>query len=257
MLERGIRPLPRLSGGREQRFGTPAGGSPDIHNLYAYLKHFGGICSSHTSATNMGTDWRDNDPAVEPVVEIYQGHRQNYEEPKAPKAAKNAADSIGGYQPAGYVWNALAKGYRLGFQSSSDHVSTHISYGIVFAEDASRKAILDAFKKRHSYAANDNILLDVRCANHLMGDEFTLHEPPTLEILVEGTRAVKQIDIVRQVGESQPAYVYAVHPNQRRVKLSWTDSGVVAGQTNMYYVRIQQTDGALAWASPLWIHYRR
>ena len=51
--------------------------------LYAYLKFFGGIVASHTSATNMGTDWRDNDPQMEPVVEIYQGDRQNYEMPDA------------------------------------------------------------------------------------------------------------------------------------------------------------------------------
>ena len=49
--------------------------------LYAYLKQFDGIVGSHTSATSMGTDWRDNDPKVEPVVEIYQGDRQNYEMP--------------------------------------------------------------------------------------------------------------------------------------------------------------------------------
>ena len=43
---------------------------------------------SHTSATGMGTDWRDNDPEVEPVVEIYQGHRQSYEHLGAPAAAQ-------------------------------------------------------------------------------------------------------------------------------------------------------------------------
>ncbi|HEV3122724.1 MAG TPA: hypothetical protein VGY53_12510, partial [Isosphaeraceae bacterium] len=64
---RGIRPLPHLEGAG-QLFGTQEAGSPDIKNLYAYLKHFGGLCSSHTSATSMGTDWRDNDPEVEPVV---------------------------------------------------------------------------------------------------------------------------------------------------------------------------------------------
>ena len=34
----------------------------------------------------MGTDWRDNDPDAEPVVEIYQGMRQNYEMPEAPRS---------------------------------------------------------------------------------------------------------------------------------------------------------------------------
>ena len=27
----------------------------------------------------MGTDWRDNEPQIEPVVEIYQGARNSYE----------------------------------------------------------------------------------------------------------------------------------------------------------------------------------
>ncbi|MDA2936805.1 hypothetical protein MYX75_00880 [Acidobacteria bacterium AH-259-A15] len=76
----------------------------------------------------MGTDWRDNDPEVEPMVEIYQGDRQNYEMPGAPKTNTDS-DSIGGWRSLGFVSNALTKGYRLGFQASSDHVSTHMSYG--------------------------------------------------------------------------------------------------------------------------------
>ena len=81
MPRRGIRPLPR-----GELAGHAREGSPDTKLLYAYLKHFGGICASHTSGTNMGTDWRDNDPTVEPVVEIYQGHRHNYEHPGAPRS---------------------------------------------------------------------------------------------------------------------------------------------------------------------------
>ena len=119
----------------------------------------------------MGTDWRDNDPEVEPVVEIYQGHRHNYEHFGAPRSPTEAT-KIGGYQPKGFIWNALEKGYRLGFESSSDHVSTHLSYAIVYAEDTSRPALIDAFKKRHCYAATDNILLDVRSGDHFMGDMF-------------------------------------------------------------------------------------
>ena len=166
MPRRGIRPLPR-----GELPGTPENGTPDTKMLYPYLKHFGGICASHTSGTNMGTDWRDNDPTVEPVVEIYQGHRHNYEHFGAPRSATEETQ-IGGYQPAGFIWNALEKGYRLGFQSSSDHVSTHMSYAIVLADDVSRQGIIDAFKKRHCYAATDNIILDVRCGEHLMGDIF-------------------------------------------------------------------------------------
>ena len=55
--------------------------------LYAYLRKHRGIAVSHTSATGMGTDWRDNDPEVEPLVEIYQGDRVSAEHEGAPKAA--------------------------------------------------------------------------------------------------------------------------------------------------------------------------
>jgi len=255
--QRGVRPLPRLATNKEPEllFGTAEGGSPDVKNFYAYLKFFNAICSSHTSATNMGTDWRDNDPLVEPVVEIYQGHRQNYEEPKAPKSAKDAADSIGGYRPAGFVWNAFAKGYRLGFQVSSDHVSTHISYAIVLAERPTREGVLDAFRQRHSYGANDNIILDVRSGERLMGDEFKTAAPPRLDITVVGTAPVARVDIVRQIERATPEYVYTAAPGVANATLSWTDHAPQPGAQHMYYVRVMQQDGKMAWASPMWIRY--
>ena len=80
--------------------------------LYAYLKKNRGIAVSHTSATGMGTDWRDNDPEVEPLVEIYQGDRVSAEHEGAPKAATrhDPTSHAGGFRPEGYVWNAWAKG---------------------------------------------------------------------------------------------------------------------------------------------------
>ncbi len=77
---RGVRTLPRLIG---------AGGVIDADTLmlYDYLKEHNGICASHTSATGMGTDWRDTNPEFEPFVEIYQGHRQSYEYLGAPRCA--------------------------------------------------------------------------------------------------------------------------------------------------------------------------
>ncbi len=241
----GIRPLPRGN-----LKGTPEKGTPDTKLLYAYLKHFGAICSSHTSATNMGTDWRDNDAAVEPVVEIYQGLRHNYEHSGAPRAA-TAETQIGGYQPKGYVWNALEKGYRLGFQASSDHVSTHMSYAVVLTDDVSRQGILDAFKKRHSYAATDNIVLDVRCGDHVMGDSFTTAKRPTLDIHVHGTGPIAKVHLIRD-----NKYVYTAEPKERKVTLRYTDMDAKQGKTSYYYVRVEQADGNLAWASPMWITYQ-
>jgi hypothetical protein len=226
--------------------------------LYDYLKELDGICASHTSATSgMGTDWRDNDPKVEPFVEIFQGHRNSYEHLGGPRVARRATEAIGGFQPYGMVWNALALQYKLGFQyklgyqASSDHISTHISYGVAIAEDHTREAILGAFKRRHCYAATDNILMDVRSGEHLMGDEFDTDGPVRLNVLVHGTRPITRIDIIKDFG-----YVYSTEPRTSRVAFEWTDEEPRAAGLSWYYVRAIQDDGELAWGSPFWIHRR-
>src|SRR4029450_924536 len=90
-MRRGIRTLPRLPiTDRDNVIHAP-----DTQLAYKYLHLFDGVCAVHTSATSMGTDWRDNDPVVEPMVEIYQGARQNYERPGAPRSP-SADDAIGG-----------------------------------------------------------------------------------------------------------------------------------------------------------------
>ncbi|HYM11490.1 MAG TPA: hypothetical protein VEU62_12200, partial [Bryobacterales bacterium] len=127
---RGVRTLPIEASERR----------PDGHTgpiLYPYLRKNNGIASSHTSATGMGTDWRDNDPGLEPIVEIFQGARVSAEHEGAPLAASKDREDLwaGGYRPAGFVWNAWAKGYKLGVQASSDHTATHTSYACLLATD--------------------------------------------------------------------------------------------------------------------------
>ncbi len=97
--QRGVMTLPRLTPPPgepppleegKKKGAWPGGVHPDdAKMLYRYLHELGGICASHTSATGMGTDWRDNDPAVEPIVEIYQGDRMSYEMQGAHAPATN------------------------------------------------------------------------------------------------------------------------------------------------------------------------
>ncbi len=101
---------------------------------------------------------------------------------------------IGGWQPLCFINHAFQKGYRLGFQASSDHWSTHISYCIVLAERHDRQAILDGLKKRHCYGATDNIIVDVRSGEHVMGDEFKTSDLPSLQISIVGTAPIEAAD---------------------------------------------------------------
>jgi hypothetical protein len=193
--KRGIRSLPRLPISDRNVF-KPA---PDTNMLYAYLKRFDGLCAPHTSATGMGTDWRNWDPEVEPFVEIYQGDRNNYERPDSPRSAVTEAklkqstpekESLGGWEPKGFVNLALKMGRRYAFQSSSDHLSTHLSYCNVFVTEPTRENILEAIKKKRVYGATDNIIADVRCKvggrEYFMGEEFTTGQAPTLNVRIVG-----------------------------------------------------------------------
>ena len=129
--------------------------------LYNYLRRYNGISIPHTP-TGSGTDWRENDPSVEPLVEIYQGMRSSAEYEGAPRAQHRDDPLTGRPRSEGFIWNAWAKGHKIGIQASSDHYSTHVSYACTIAEEFTREGLLDAMRKRHSYGATDNIVLDYR-----------------------------------------------------------------------------------------------
>jgi hypothetical protein len=224
----------------------------DTKLLYEFLGRTGGLAIPHTSGTStMGTDWRDNDPNIEPVVEMYQGARNSYETFDAPRVhgRNEKPDSApGGFQQAGLVWKAYAKGYRLGTISSSDHGSTHISYALVYTPENSRTADLDSIRKRHTYGATDNIVLDFEANGHFMGDEFTTAERPRFTLHSIGTEKIAKVALIRD-----NEYLYQATPHSEEIRINYTDEHPKKGQASLYYVRLEQTDGELAWSSPVWI----
>jgi hypothetical protein len=151
------------------------------------------------------------------------------------------------------------KGYRLGFQSSSDHGSTHISFCNLWTTAPTREAMLEAFKKRHVYGATDNILADVRCIadgrEYFMGDEFAAKSPPKFRVKLIGTAPFAKVTIVRD-----NEYVHVIEPKKPEVEFEWTDAQPPAAKTSYYYVRGDQVesapgknDGEIVWVSPMWV----
>jgi hypothetical protein len=242
--ERGHRTLPV-----PQRFNRKAM-DEDTGKLYAYLRRTGGICTLHTSATDQGTDWKEHDDSLEPVVELYQGYHTSYEAPGAPKTVNDKSDQVHGpYKPDGFVSLALSKGYRLGFQASSDHISTHVSFACILAEEFSRKGLADAVRKRHSYAATDNIVLDVRMGRlGIMGDEVRTSRPE-LDVVVHGTGPLDRVEVLRDGGVE-----HTERPGNAEARFHWEEKAPrKGGRPNYYYVRALQKDGQMAWSSPIWV----
>ncbi len=244
--ERGTRtlPIPRDEARGEVRTGV---------NLYPYLKKNNGISMPHSSGTAQGTDFADNDPEVEPLIEIFQGYRASYEYQGAPLAAseQKLREQRSGFNPLGYWWNALAKGYKLGVQASSDHWSTHISYAMIVAEDFSRESMFEALKNRHAYAATDNIVLDFQAESdgrtYIMGDVIDSDQAPILTIRAIGTDRIKQLVIVKN-----QEIIYTRHPYADEITLRYRDESFETG-ANYYYVRVVQNNGMVAWSSPIWV----
>jgi hypothetical protein len=46
--------------------------------------------------------------------------------------------------------------------------------------------------------------------------------------------------------------VFSDRPKKASVQLTYEDTGSKPGES-YYYVRVQQSDGQMAWSSPLWI----
>jgi hypothetical protein len=154
-----------------------------------------------------------------------------------------------GYRPEGMLSVAWAKGYKLGVIASSDHFSTHISYACVYTDDPTRQGILDAIRKRHTYGATDNIILDVRMGEHFMGDEFRLRNSKPVRIHVRGTRPVARLELLKD-----GKIIYSSEPKQQEVTITFRDTGDIS-QRHYYYVRLQQDDRMTAWSSPFFVNY--
>jgi hypothetical protein len=167
-----------------------------------------------------------------------------------PQAGMEPAN-VAGWYPKGFINLALKKGYKLAFQSSSDHWSTHISYFIVLAEGRDRRSILNAVKARHCYAATDNIIVDFRCGDKMMGDELVTGQAPTFDFNVIGTGNIAKIDILRD-----SEVVQTFKPVGFGFRTQWTDPNPQPG-THYYYIRALQADNEIAWGSPIWVELKK
>lgn len=216
--------------------------------LYPSLIDNGDIAIAHTTAGGGGTDWRDNDPRAEPVVEVFQALRGSYEEQRSPGKANTT-------EPEGFVWSAWAKGWKLGLLANSDHESTHQSYAAVWAPELRSDAILDAIKQRRTFAATDNIVLQFEAVGGRgepakMGSVIAASKPPELRIRVQGSAPIESLEVIRN-----GAIVHRAEPGRASVALSFLDADPPEG-TAYYHVRLVQQNKQIAWSSPIWVEYR-
>jgi hypothetical protein len=231
---------------------------------------------SHTGATDMGTDWDKYeriDGRVENTVEVFQGARVSYEGLGTPQPTVglrvgnpyNAAtqseaviptppaaiNDFGKQRNNGVYQHALADGFKLGAFASSDHISTHTSFGGVYVEETSRQGIIAGLRARRSIAATDKSFVELSCNGHPMGEVFEIKGNPQITFAVEGTAPISRLTLVRNEKNYK-----AWEPGTRKYRATMTDAEPLAGE-NRYYLRVEQSDGNMAWSSPVWVTIKK
>jgi hypothetical protein len=243
--------------------------------LWSILRAYGKPVAviSHTGASNMGTDWdlyKQIDYTVENLVEIYQGARVSYEgigaqqptvglekkEKYNPATATKTPDPPApitdfGKFNKGVYQNALKNGHKLGVFASSDHISQHTAFGGVYVEKFTREGIIEALNARRTVAGTDKIFLEFSCNGKPLGSIFESTTLPRLEISVSGTAALKRITLVRNETDYK-----VFEPSGKDFQVAFEDPTPISGE-NRYYVRVEQSDGSMAWASPVWVTMKR
>lgn len=213
--------------------------------LFEALRGKKAISIPHTSAWgNKQVSWDYYDPQVERLVEIYQGMRSSYEYNGAPDPADR---QVYEKDSKNFVWDALARGHKLGFIASSDHTSTHMSFAAVYTRALDRESIFEALQSRRTYAATDRIFVDFSIGSAVMGEEVTIAGTPEINVAVTGTAPLARIDIIKN-----GTFAYTVEPKTREAKFQFRDQNF-DGKESHYYVRVIQQDKQMAWASPIWV----
>ena len=177
----------------------------------------------------IGKIWNHHDDALRPLLEIYQGCRDQHIMTKANQG--------------------LNKGYHLGFIASSDHLSTRASYACVWAEQSDRETIFRAMQARRTFGATDKIRLVLRSGDYWMGQRMQADKMPTLQIELDGTAPIASIELWHNGKRAE-----RVTPKEASATFrgDWTPTGELSSE-HYFYIYMKQTDGNAAWSSPLWV----
>jgi len=268
------RPLYRSDDGE---FPSP----PDLFKALAQNMERAIIIPHHTGHSGNFCDWKDHSPEHERLVEIFQV-RGSYE--CSEKDGNPAPEKTDREPPHidGYVQNALAAGWRVGFTAGGDdhqgHWGTECRFSLgktnykqglmyVEAREKTREAIFEAmYKRRVAATTGARMLLTYELDGHPMGSELSLKDDPRLaslrkiSVAFHGTATVDRADIIRC-----NSVVHSVPGNGKMdLRFTWKDTDMIdkawlpeAKYCNhpfaFYYVRVVQTNGEVAWASPVWI----
>lgn len=238
--------------------------SPSPTDLWAALRDCGAralTIAHHPSVGFFPVDWSYINPEFDRLVEVYSswGNSEYYGAP----FAGTASDRLEGLG----ALDALMKGHRLGLVASSDghdgnpgnaqwswrqpHIHHRLGSGFiaVLADELTRASVWDAMYARRCYATTGTrMIVDFRVNDAIMGSEISVRygDPRVIEAAVTGTAPLERLELVRN-GQ------VVVRHQCDDMSSHFRAEDVDAEGPAFYYLRAYQSDGEMAWSSPVWV----
>lgn len=250
---------------------------PDLFKTLSENKEKAIVIPHHTGHFGNFCDWKDHNPEYERLVEIFQ-IRGSYEcaaedgNPLPERAYKEKPF------PTGYIRNALAMGWRVGFTAGGDDhagkwgteaVFNYYKQGLmsVEAREKTRESVFQAmYNRRVTATSGPRMLLSYTLNGRPMGSELKLEDIEELRsvrrlaIEFHGTAPVASIDIIRnnsvvfsKPGEGGKDMEIVWEDTEKLDKIMMPPALYCDKPFTFYYVRVIQEDNEVAWASPVWM----
>ena len=223
---------------------------PNGRDLVARIVAQGALTGPHHIGWT-GADADGHDPVGQPVWEICSCHGC-YEEPGNPLGYRGELEDQ-------FAKPMLDRGLRFGFIANSDSHGLLWHHGecrkrdpfrtgltAVLAAERTRASILEAIRRRRCYATSGaKILLDVRVDGFPMGSEIDVEGPAEVHVRALGTEDIERIELMTFSGiaafdtPGSPSATYVAEVEGPYV-----------------YCRVVQSDGEMAWSSPIFFNQR-
>ncbi|MBY0528725.1 MAG: DUF3604 domain-containing protein [Rhabdochlamydiaceae bacterium] len=235
---------------------------------------------SFSMAKGFETTFSEFTPEFERVVEIYNAWGcSECSEKEGNLRPIRSEDRKGVFESdKGSIRKALNNNCRFGFVSgglddrgifSEFYESEQVQYspgltGIIAIEQT-REALFQALYNRSCYATTGSrIIIGFSIAGFFMGSEINTKAKPGLNFnrhitgYIAGTDVIKEICIIRngvvfqKIQPKTAQYEFAIDDSEALSKIAFRSVGEKPAFV-YYYIRVEQEDGHIAWASPIWI----
>jgi hypothetical protein len=221
----------------------------------------------------------------ERVVEIYNAWGSSEADAKSatgnPMPIAHEGKKGIGPNAEGAIQKALARNCRFGFVAGGlddrgmfseffdgGQIQYHPGMTAILATAYTRDSLFDALQKRSCYATTgEKILVGLSIAGAQMGQELDTKAKPGLYYnrhitgYTACTQPIAKIELIRN---GQVVHEWKSH--EGHLDFSWDDQqdvrefAFVPGEDRppfaYYYLRVTQSDGHMAWSSPIWIDFQ-